>query len=117
MPKKIFRLILPFIILFLFPAVKAAAHPADVYAHTIHVTFSQNGLQIKWDIKPGPMLTSYLWYEADANQDGSLSQQEVDQWGHARAALLTATLDDKPLPLLMESVQMPADLMSLMPYL
>jgi nickel/cobalt transporter (NicO) family protein len=90
------------------PAVHA--HPADVYAHTIHVTFSQTGLQIKWEIKPGPMLTSYLWYEADADQDGSLSQQEANEWGRARTALMTATLDDKPLPLLVESVQMPADL-------
>ena len=67
-------------------------------------------LQIKWDIKPGPMLTSYLWYEADADQDGILSQQEVDEWGRDRATLMTATLDDEPLSLLIESVQMPADL-------
>ena len=56
------------------------------------------------------MLTSYLWYEADADKNGTLSQQEADKWGSARAALLTATLDNQPLPLLMESVQMPADL-------
>ena len=86
------------------------AHPADVYAHTIHVTFSQKKMQIKWEIKPGPMLTSYLWYEADANQDGNLSQQEVDEWARTPAALLTATLDDQPLSLLTESVQMPSDL-------
>jgi len=75
--KRIFFISFLFIILFSMPA-QAAAHPADVYAHTIHVTFSQTGLQIKWDIKPGPMLTSYLWYEADANQDGTLSPQEAD---------------------------------------
>jgi hypothetical protein len=86
------------------------AHPADIYAHTIHVTFSKTDLKIKWDIKPGPMLTSYLWYEADANQDETLSQQEVDDWGRARAALLTATLDGQPLSLRMESAQMPTDL-------
>ncbi|MDO9300098.1 MAG: hypothetical protein Q7T89_01895 [Anaerolineales bacterium] len=98
------------IIIFLFSPARASAHPADVYAHTIHVTFSQTGLQIKWDIKPGPMLTSYLWYEADADQDGILSPQEADEWGRARATLMTATLDDKPLSLLIDSVQMPADL-------
>jgi len=102
-------LILLFILL-LFPVTNATAHPADVYAHTIRVTFAQTGLQIKWEIKPGPMLTSYLWYEADADQDGILSPQEADDWGRERAALLIATLDDKPLPLLIESVQMPADL-------
>ena len=107
--KRIFFILFLFIILFSMPA-QAAAHPADVYAHTIHVTFLQTGLQIKWDIKPGPMLTSYLWYEADANQDGSLSPQEADEWGRARAALMTATLDDQPLSLRMDSAQMPADL-------
>jgi len=89
---------------------QAAAHPADVYAHTIYVTFLQRELQIKWEIKPGPMLTSFLWYEADANQDGTLSPQEADDWGRARAALMTATLDDQPLSLRMDSVQMPAGL-------
>lgn len=98
------------LIFLLSPATNAAAHPADVYAHTIHVTFSQTALQIKWEIKPGPMLTSYLWYEADADQDGTLSPQEADEWGCARATLMNATLDDTPLPLLIESVQMPADL-------
>jgi ABC-type nickel/cobalt efflux system permease component RcnA/Tol biopolymer transport system component len=102
-------LILVFVLL-LSPVTNATAHPADVYAHTIYVTFSQNRLQIKWEIKPGPMLTSYLWYEADADQDGILSPQETNNWGHARATLMTATLDDEPLSLLMESVQMPADL-------
>jgi nickel/cobalt transporter (NicO) family protein len=102
-------LILLFVLL-LVPASNVAAHPADVYAHTIHVTFSQTGLQIKWEIKPGPMLTSYLWYEADMNQDGNLSPQEAEAWGKTRATLITATLDDQPLSLRTESVQMPTDL-------
>ncbi|MCE9645376.1 MAG: hypothetical protein K8S20_05195 [Chloroflexi bacterium] len=88
------------------------AHPADVYAHTIHVDFSQAGLKIKWEIKPGPMLTSFLWNQADADQDGILSQQEADDWGGARAALLTATLDDRPLSLRVDSIHMPDDLKS-----
>ncbi len=97
-------------LLFFMGTPTAHAHPADIYAHTINITIAQTDLQIKWEIKPGPMLTSYLWYEADADQDETLSQQEADEWGRARAALLTATLDDQPLPLLMESAQMPADL-------
>lgn len=90
----------------------AHAHPADIYAHTINAAISQTGLQIKWEIKPGPMLTSFLWHQVDADQDGILIQREVDEWGSARAALFTATLDDTPLPLLMDSVTMPADLKS-----
>jgi len=86
------------------------AHPADIYAHTITTVISSTGLQIKWEIKPGPMLTSFLWNQADVDQDGVLSQQEVDEWGSARAALLTATLDDTPLTLLIDSINMPSDL-------
>jgi nickel/cobalt exporter len=108
MKKIIFPLLL--LISLFFPLASAAAHPADVYAHTIYVTFSQGELQITWEIRPGPMLTSFLWYEADADQDGILSPQEADDWGRARAALMTATLDDQPLSLRMDSVQMPADL-------
>lgn len=89
---------------------KAKAHPADIYAHTINVTISQAGLNIEWVMKPGPLLTNYLWNEIDLNQDGALSRAEAETWGSARAALMVATLDDKPLPLLMDSIQLPADL-------
>ena len=101
------------IIIFLsFHATKVTAHPADVYAHKIQVTFSQTGLQIIWEVKPGPMLSGFLWYEADTDQDGTLTTFEVDTWGKARAALLTATLDDQPLPLQIDSIKMPSDLQS-----
>ncbi|MBI5953514.1 MAG: PD40 domain-containing protein [Chloroflexi bacterium] len=98
------------ITLLLLPAQTVAAHPADVYAHTIRVEFSKDRLIVEWDIKPGPMLTSYIWYEADADQDGATTPQEAEAWGRDRAALLTASLDDKPLSLRTDSVQMPSDL-------
>lgn len=91
---------------------KAQAHPADIYAHTINVTISQTGLKIEWVIKPGPLLTNFLWNEMDSDQDGSLSHAEVETWASARAALFTASLDDKPLPLLIDSVQLPTSLRS-----
>lgn len=108
-PKKTFFILLLFIGLFFMPA-QAAAHPADIYAHTIYVELSQTNLQIKWELKPGLMLTSYLWYEADENKDEILSPQEAEDWGKTIAVLMTATLDDQPLPLQMDAVQMPADL-------
>ncbi len=104
-----FILILAFIF---FPIKNAQAHPADIYAHTINVTISQSGLQFEWIVKPGPLLTNFLWTEMDLDQDGTLSESEVANWGNARAALITASLDDKPLPLLIDSVQLPADLRS-----
>jgi ABC-type nickel/cobalt efflux system permease component RcnA/Tol biopolymer transport system component len=107
--KRLF-LLFPLLSIFFLPLSRAAAHPADVYAHTINVDFSKDGLHIKWIIKPGAMLTSFIWYEADSNQDGALSQQEMDDWGRDRAALLTASLDGNPLPLRIDSVQLPSDL-------
>lgn len=111
---KIRLFIFPFLVCsFFFAGTSSArAHPADMYAQTLNTSISPSGLQIVWDVKPGPMLSGFLWYQADADQDGTLTELEADTWGSARAALLTATLDDKPLPLSMDSVKMPADLQS-----
>lgn len=109
---KLFSSILLLVILASATFTKARAHPADLYAHTLHVTISNTGLQIEWVVKPGPLLTNFLWYEMDSDQDGTLSPFETETWGNARAALMTATLDDKPFPLRMDSVQLPADLRS-----
>lgn len=91
-------------------APKAKAHPADLYAHTINIGMSQVGLQIQWEIKPGPLLTNFLWHEMDSDEDGTLSPTEIETWGNARAALMTATLDDKPLPLRIDSMRLPGEL-------
>jgi len=58
------------------------------------------------------MLSGFLWYEADTDQDGTLTTFEADTWGNARAALLTAMLDDQPLSLRIDSIKMPSDLQS-----
>ncbi|MDP1546271.1 MAG: hypothetical protein Q8L87_09635, partial [Anaerolineales bacterium] len=107
---KLFSIALLLILLSSLTTTNAQAHPADIYAHTINVTITQTGLQINWVIKPGPLLTNFLWYEMDADEDGTLSPLEVETWSSARAALMTATLDDKPLPLLIDSVQLPESL-------
>ena len=109
---KLFFSISFFILLAAVTFTKAQAHPADIYAQTITASISQTGLQIEWVVKPGPLLTNFLWNEMDSDQGGTLSQAEMETWGHARAALFTASLDDKPLPLLIDSVQLPANLRS-----
>lgn len=107
--KRLF-LLFPLLSIFFLPLSSVAAHPADVYAHTIRVGFSSDRLNIEWAIKPGAMLTSYIWYEADSNQDGTLGQQEADAWGGGIAPALTASFDGEPLPLQIDSVSMPANL-------
>lgn len=105
------KILYPFILLALMlPIETAQAHPADLYAHTINITVTHDGLDINWVVKPGPLLTNFLWYEMDANGDGVLSPFEVESWGNVRAALMTATVDDTPLPLRIDSVQLPGEL-------
>jgi len=94
----------------LFPTKTVQAHPADLYAHTITIDLSQTDMQIEWQIKPGPLLVNFLWNEMDANQDGSVSEDEAEVWSVSRLNQLTATLDDKPLPLTIVSVQLPSAL-------
>lgn len=109
------RFILPALIIFIFLSTNISsvrAHPADIYAHTITITITQTGFQIHWVIKPGPLLTNFLWYGMDIDENGSLSQNEVETWSSSRTALITATLDDKPLPLRIDSLQLPKSLPS-----
>jgi len=107
--RKIFYFLPLIFLLFIFPS-PARAHPADLYAHNIHVDISQTGLRIEWQIKPGPLLVNFIWNQWDANADGILSEEESNAWAGSYMDLMTATLDDKPLPLLTDSVQLPTDL-------
>lgn len=103
-----------FLLLFVFfslsPTQTASAHPADLYAQNIKITISQTDLQIEWEIKPGPLLVNFIWNQADLDQDGTINESEATRWGNNYVALFTATLEDKPLPLTLESMQMPIDL-------
>jgi hypothetical protein len=89
-------------------ATKVRAHPADIYVQTIHITISETGLQINWEVKPGPMLSSFVWYQMDTDGNKTISTLEAESWGNAQTALLTATLNDTPLPLLTDSINLPA---------
>jgi len=84
------------------------AHPADVYTHSIYVTLAQNGLSIKWEIKPGPILISYIWFDADKDQDDTVSAEEAAQWAGSRASTFTARMDGARLPLQFDGVQFPS---------
>ncbi len=99
---------IPIILLLFTQAIPVFAHPADVYTHFIHVVITQNGLSIKWEIKPGPMLVSSIWFEADTDQDESVSAEEGDHWANSRAANFTATLQNTPFALQLEDVQFPS---------
>src|SRR5689334_1095345 len=107
--KKIKLILILFIFVLLFiPAIPASAHPADVYTHSIHVTITQKGLSIKWEIKPGPMLISYIWFNADKDQDGNISPEEANQWASSRVSEFMALLGNAPFPLQFDGVEFPS---------
>jgi ABC-type nickel/cobalt efflux system permease component RcnA len=90
-------------------ASTARAHPADIFSHSIGATISEQGISIKWEIKPGPMLASFVWHSADLDQDGEVSQEEADRWGNEYAPLLTASLNDQPFALQLDGMQFPSN--------
>lgn len=90
-------------------ASSVLAHPADVYTHAIHVTLAEDGLSIQWQIKPGPMLVSYIWSEADTDADGGVSENEAQAWAGPRLSNFNAALNGRQLPLNLDRVQFPAD--------
>lgn len=105
------RLLFVLILLCLFDFTKilpVRAHPADVYTHSIYVVLARDDLSIEWEIKPGPMLISYIWFNADADQDGMVGADEAQGWAESRVSNFTAILNNAQLPLQLEDVQFPS---------
>lgn len=104
---KIFALTILIFTVFVQPA---KAHPADLYAHTITINFTQTQIQIQWELKPGPLLVNFLWNEMDVDQDGTISKSESENWSASYLDLLTASVGESSLPLTVDSVQLPGTL-------
>ncbi len=103
-------LLFAFILSFFILSTHAQAHPADMYSHAIRILLVSDGLTVEWEIKSGPLLASWIWNQADANQDDIVSQDEADAWSATPASLLRVTLDGKPFPLNLQKVTFPAEL-------
>ena len=111
MKQFIFKITTILVAAFLFlPIHSAKAHPADIYAHTITVTLSQTEMQIEWQIKPGPLLVNFIWNEMDADQDGTVSEDEAQTWSASRLDLFLISLDGKSLPLKVDSIKIPSSM-------
>jgi nickel/cobalt exporter len=103
------QLIISVLLLFsILRVIPVSAHPADVYTHSIHITLAQKGLSLQWEVKPGPLLVSSIWFEADADQDDRVSVEEADRWANSRAVNFTATLQNAPFPLQLQEVRFPS---------
>lgn len=103
-------LLLSIFVISILPLHTAHAHPADLFAHNIRISIYQNELKIDWEIKPGPLLINFLWSQMDTDQNGSVDENESETWANAYASFLTASLEDKPFLLELDSFQFPADL-------
>src|SRR5690606_15400154 len=103
-------LLLSIFVISILPLHTAHAHPADLFAHNIRISIYQNELKIDWEIKPGPLLINFLWSQMDTDQNGSVDENESETWANAYASFLTASLEDKPFVLELDSFQFPADL-------
>ncbi len=102
-----------FIILLLLVPQVAQAHPADMYFHTHVVNLSAEGVQIFWELVPGPMITHVVWHEADADGDEQVSTVEAEIWIAPLLDEFSAELDGAPLDLELASVQWADDLPAL----
>ncbi len=104
------KLISPFILLlFIFTqSSPALAHPADVYTHHIYINLAQDAVNVKWEIRPGPLLIQSIWYAVDTNQDGAVDGDESTAWVNSRLSKFTSTLNGVKLPLTLDDVHFPS---------
>lgn len=106
------RALIFIILLLLIPQV-AQAHPADMYFYTHVVNLSAEGVQIFWELVPGPMITHVVWHEADTDGDEQVSTAEAEIWIAPLLDEFSAELDGTPLGLELASVQWADDLPAL----
>ena len=81
-----------------------------MYFHTHTVQLSSAGIDITWDIVPGPMLAHILWQRADQNTDELISDDEAWAWTQTAVESFSAELNGASLPLVLTDVAWPADI-------
>jgi len=86
------------------------AHPADMYYHTHLVTFTPEGLEIIWEVIPGPMIAQSIWFAADKDQDDQVSTSEAESWAGTIVDTFSGQLDQQSLDFVLEQVLWPAEI-------
>ncbi len=105
-------LLICLLLVLVFPQV-ASAHPADMYFHTHTVTLAPDGIQVNWELIPGPMIAQSIWYSADQNDDQSISDLEALEWANTIIQTFSVELDGESLPLTLAGVDWPGELQKL----
>lgn len=110
---KIFTLI---VIIFLSFALTptASAHAADVFSFTYHMLFSVDGVEIETNIFPGPLISDFVWSEADQDMNESISEEEADAWAELRLNPIVASINGEEIDLKIDSISWPEDIEQMM---
>ncbi len=87
-----------------------AAHPADMYTQTYTLRLQPTGAELAYTLSPGPLLAASTWYEADANRDDVVSDDEAEAWLAPLLAAWQSSLGDEMLVWELTAVAWPADL-------
>jgi nickel/cobalt transporter (NicO) family protein len=98
------KLTLILLLIFLIPQ-SAQAHPADMYFHSFRVNLDAEGVQVFWELVPGPMVTHVVWHDADTSGDEEISDAEAEIWIAPLLSAFSAKLDGTPLKFEFASVE------------
>ncbi len=108
--KKLILAFLMCVVLMLGYPFSVNAHPADMYYHTHIITLTPEGLDIVWEIMPGPMIAQSIWFAVDSDQDNRISPQEAENWAGTILGTFSGELDQEPLEFTLEQVLWPAEI-------
>ena len=76
------------VVLLLPSACPAFAHPLDEYLHTFTLDIFADQIQLEWRITTGPLLANAVWFEADLDVNGEISDTEARAYVAARSLSL-----------------------------
>jgi nickel/cobalt transporter (NicO) family protein len=107
------KLLLPFAALLVLLSISvrpAQAHSADMYFHTLTINLSDEGIQVVWDLAPGPMLAQAIWKSADLDEDNRISPEEGFNWSASILDQLTIESDRTALQFELQDTLWPEDI-------
>ena len=113
MKSLLYRFTLAFLIcaiLLLGYPVSVNAHPADMYYHTHRVNLTVDGLEVVWEIMPGPMIAQSIWFAADQDQDDQVSTREGEAWASTILSTFSVEFDQQSLDLILNDVRWPVQI-------
>ncbi len=88
--------------------VSGKAHPADMYYHTHKVVITPMGMEIRWEMIPGPMIAQSIWFEADQDQDNQVSPEEAQAWAYTILDTFSVEMAGETLTLSLDRVEWPS---------